>query len=175
VEGSGECAVRPVFEYGMFRLELIFALVVPLYLVARIGKGFEQRDPAVLIRVGAIVRERLDEELAEVRTFCLACAPCRCHHDPTVCGQGRREPSARTRRVYDGDGSGRKRVQPCAQLCSGEIGTGEVQFGAVRSGRSVADQHDQHAVIGSSPPSERGDLLLEFLTRTAGCDLSGRP
>ena len=98
----GDALFRPhVVELRVLRLELRVVLVETLRLDDRVAKRLEQRDATVLVGIRAILGERVDEVLREMRLVALEGALGRRDDHPIRRGENGNHVAARAREIHE--------------------------------------------------------------------------
>ena len=162
--GLSPDAVAGVVQQRTLGGELALPLEVILHVRAGVGEGFEERHLPVLVEIGLIVVERLDEELRKDRLELLRRIVARRQHDPSTTRELGQKREAAARGV-DEDDPPRDRLDERRPFVHGQIGTDQVELGVVRVGGAVSDQQNDGDVAVDGALAQIGECGAHALAR----------
>ena len=130
----------------MLGLQTRVVLVDPLRFDDGVPKRLEQRDASVLVGVGDVFGQRVDEKLREMRFIALERALSRRDDDPVRSRQHRQHVAARARHVDERDLLCREVPKQLREIARAQVGTGNADLGLRPLAAAVPDEHDRHLI-----------------------------
>ncbi len=126
-------------------------------------------DAAVLVRVGDVLRQRVHEELREVRFISLERALRRRDDHSIGPRQHRQHVAARAREIDERHLLRRKPTeQGCAKSRALEVGTGNADLRLLALSASMPDQHEHHLIPRLRPRGELAEHAFDIRLASTG-------